>query len=99
MEGATEYVGTRRGQTIMNDGHWVFLYGPADESAPMIGEAGVYQISDDTAKHTITYSSDPEKVGLVFMWTIESISGDTIAWASMNEAGEVTGHGRSVKRN
>lgn len=99
MEGTVEYVGTLRGQSIMTGGRYVFLYGPADESAPMTGEAGVYQISDDTAKHTVTYCTDPERVGLVFMWTTESISGDTIAYVAMDEAGEVTDRGRSVKRH
>ncbi len=99
MEGTFEYLGTRRGQNIMTGGHWVFLYGPADESAPMIGEAGVYQISDDTAKHTVTYCTNPERVGLVFMWTTESISGDTIAYVVMDEAGEVSGRGRAVRRH
>ncbi len=99
MEGAFEYVGTQRGQAIMTGGLYVFLYGPADESAPMTSEAGVYQISGDTAKHTITYSNDPESVGIVFMWTIESISGDTVAYTVMDEAGEVTGRGQTIKRH
>ena len=83
----------------MTGGRYVFLYGSADESAPLTGEAGVYQISGDTAKHTITYSTNPERVGLVFMWTPESISGDTLAYVVMDEAGEVTDRGRSVKRH
>ncbi|MCJ7716163.1 MAG: hypothetical protein MUO54_06550, partial [Anaerolineales bacterium] len=52
MEGTFEYIGTLRGQAIITDGHYLFLYGPADESTPMTGEAGVYQISNDTAKNT-----------------------------------------------
>ena len=99
MEGTAEYVGTLTGQSLMSGGRYVFLYGPSDESVPMIGDAGVYQISDDTAKHTNTYSTDPERVGLVFMWTIESTSGDTIAYVVMDEAGEVTDRGRAVKRH
>lgn len=99
MEGIFEYVGTLRGQGILSGGSYMFLYGPADESAPMTSEAGVYQISDDTAKHTVTYSTDPEQVGLVFMWTIESTSGDTISYVVMDEVGEVTGRGRAVKRH
>jgi hypothetical protein len=81
MEGIVEYTDALRGQSIMTDGHYVFLYGPTDESAPMIGEAGVYQISDDT------------------MWTIESTSGDTIAYTVMDEAREVTDRGRAFKRH
>jgi hypothetical protein len=99
MEGTFEYVGTLRGQGILSGGSYMFLYGPADESAPMTSDAGVYQISDDTAKNTITYSTDPETVGSVYRFTIESTSGDTISYVVMDEAGEVTGRGRAVKRH
>jgi hypothetical protein len=99
MEGTFEYVGTLRGQGILSGGSYMFLYGPADESAPMTSDAGVYQISDDTAKNTITYSTDPETVGSVYRFTIESTSGDTISYVVMDEAGEVTGGGQAVKRH
>jgi hypothetical protein len=99
MEGIFEYVGALRGQAILSGGSYVFLYGPADESAPMTSDAGVYQISDDTAKNTITYSTDPETVGSVYRFTIESTSGDTISYVVMDEVGEVTGRGRAVKRH
>lgn len=98
MEGTFEYVGTLKGQSVLTGGRFVFLYGLADGSAPMTGEAGTYQISRDTATHTITYSTDAARIGLVFKWTPESTLGDTLSYVVMSAAGEVTARGRSVRR-
>jgi hypothetical protein len=78
MEGSFEYVGALKGQSILTGGRFVFLFGPADGSAPMIAEAGRYHIARDTATHTILYSTDSARVGLVFRWTPTSWSGDTL---------------------
>lgn len=98
MEGTFEYVDPLRGQSIMRDGRWVFLYGPADGGAPMTGEAGTYEIVRDTAIHTVAYSTDPDRVGTVFRWTLGPVSGDTAGYVVMDETGQVTGRGRSVRR-
>jgi hypothetical protein len=98
MEGPFEYVGALKGQSIMVGGRFVFLYGPSDGSAPMTGEAGTYKISRDTATHTVTYSSDPQRVGTVFLWTPTSWSRDTVSYVVMNAQRQVTAQGRSVKR-
>jgi hypothetical protein len=97
LEGAFEYVPPLKGQSIISDGRFVFLYGAADGSGPMTGEAGTYGISGDTVTNTVAYSTDPEGVGRVYMWTPESTSGDTLAYVVMSQAGEVTGRGRSIK--
>ena len=91
-------VGTLKRQSVLTAGRFVFLYGLADGSAPMTGEAGTYQIARDTATHTITYSTDSSRIGLVFMWTPESTSGDTMSYVVMSAGGEVTARGRSVRR-
>ena len=98
LEGTFEYVGTLKGQSVLIAGRFVFLYGLADGSAPMTGEAGTYQIARDTATHTITYSTDSSRIGLVFKWTPESTSGDTMSYVVMSAGGEVTARGRSVRR-
>jgi hypothetical protein len=98
MEGTFEYVGTLKGQSILTGGRFVILFGPANASAPMTADAGTYQISGDTATHTISYSTDSARVGLVFKWTPESRSGDTMSYVVMSAAGEVTGRGSSVRR-
>lgn len=98
MEGTFEYVGTIRGQSVLTGGRFVMLYGPSNGSAPMTGEAGTYRISRDTATHTITYSSNPQRVGTVFLWTPVSWSGDTVTYDVMDAQRAVTGRGRSVRR-
>lgn len=98
LEGTFEYAGALKGQSVMTGGRFVFLYGPADGSAPMTGEAGTYQIASDTATHTIAYSTDSARIGVVFKWTPESTSGDTISYAVMSAGGQVTIRARSVRR-
>jgi hypothetical protein len=97
LEGIYEYVPPLRGQSIAGEGRFVFLYGPADGSGPMTGDAGTYQISGDTVTNTVVYSTIPVEIGLVYRWTPEATSGDTLTYAVMNEAGEVTSRGRSIK--
>jgi hypothetical protein len=97
FEGTFEYVPPLKGQSIISGGRFVFLYGPADGSGPMTGEAGTYRISGDTVTNTVAYSTDPEGMGRVYMWTPESTSGDTLAYVVMSQAGEVTSRGRSIK--
>jgi hypothetical protein len=97
LEGIGEYVGGFKGQSIMTDGRYVFLYGPADGSGPMTSHAGTYEINGDMATHTIRYHTNPDRVGDVFSWRIESTTGDTITVVTMNEAGEFTGRARSVR--
>lgn len=98
LEGSFEYVAPLRGQAILASGRYVFLYGPADESAPMTSQAGTYQIARDTGVATISYATDPQMVGATFRWTAVSWSGDTLAYVVLNDAGQITDQGRAVKR-
>ena len=97
LEGVSEYTGGLMGQSMMAGGRYVFLYGPADGSGPMTSHAGTYVIADGVVTHTIRYHTDPDRVGDVFSWKVESTSGDTITYVTMDEAGEPTGRGRSVR--
>lgn len=97
LEGISEYVGGLRGQSIMTGGRYVFLYGPADGSGPMTSHAGTYEINGDVATHTIRYHTNPDRVGDVFSWKIESTAGDTINVVTMDASGEITGRARSLR--
>lgn len=97
LEGAFEYFGALKGQSIMTGGRYVFLYGPADDSGPMTSHAGTYVISGDVVTHTVLYHTDPGQVGDVFSWKVESISGDTISFVTMDESGQIDGRGRSIR--
>jgi hypothetical protein len=97
LEGVFEYTGGLMGQSIMTGGRYVFLYGPADGSGPMTSHAGTYVIEGDVVTHTIQYHTDPDVVGDVFSWKVEATAADTITYVTMDEAGEVTGRGRSIR--
>jgi hypothetical protein len=97
QEGVWEYVPPLQGQSIARAGRFVFLFGPADGSGPMTGESGTYQISGDTVKNTVRFSTDPDRVGYEYWWTLESQSGDTLGYVVMNPEGEITGRGRSIR--
>ena len=97
LEGVWEYLPPTQGQSIAFDGLFVFLYGPADGSRPMRGESGNYEISGDTVKNTIRFSTDPERIGVEYWWMVESTSGDTVSVVIMNPEGEVTGGARSIR--
>ncbi|MDH3459322.1 MAG: hypothetical protein OER90_20965 [Gemmatimonadota bacterium] len=97
LEGTFEYVGTLKGQAILANGRFVFLYGPPDGSAPMTADAGTYQIAGDSATGKNLYSADTARVGVIYRWTAESWSGDTMAYVVMNDSGRVTGRGRALK--
>ena len=97
LEGVFEYFGDLMGQSIMTDGRYVFLFGPADGSGPMTSHAGTYEIVGDLVIHTVKYHTEPDRVGDVFSWRIESTAGDTISFVTMDEAGEITGRGRSLR--
>ena len=97
LEGVFEYTGGLTGQSIMIGGRYVFLFGPADGSGSMTSHAGTYVIADDVVTHTIRYHTNPDRVGDVFSWRVESTSGDTITYVTMDEAGETTGGGMSIK--
>ena len=99
LEGVFEYVPPLRGQSIGLDGHFTFLYGPADGSGPMVTEAGTYEVSGDTVTNTVVFSSDTARLGRVFKWTAASFVADTLTFVVMNADGEVTGQGRAVRVN
>jgi len=98
-EGVFEYVGTMKGQSILENGRFVFLYGQVDNSTPMVSDAGTYTVARDTFKATITYSTVPENIGGRRSWTVVSWSGDTATYVLLDSARHETGRGRAVNRH
>jgi hypothetical protein len=98
-EGVFEYVGTMKGQSILENGRFVFLYGPVDNSTPLVSDAGTYMVARDTFRATITYSTVAGNVGNAVRWTTVSWSGDTLTYALLDAAGHEAGRGRAVKRH
>jgi hypothetical protein len=98
-EGVFEYVGTQKGQSILENGRFVFLYGPVDNSTPLVSDAGTYMVARDTFTATITYSTVAGNVGNSVSWTAQSWSGDTLTYVLLDAASHETGRGRAVKRH
>ncbi|MEO5601608.1 MAG: ester cyclase [Cyclobacteriaceae bacterium] len=97
VEGVFEYLPPLKGQSVIRNGHFVYLFGPADGKGPMISQAGTHTISGDTIKNTITYCTDPRQIGTVYWWRAKSWSGDTLTYETMNEKGQITGGGSGIK--
>lgn len=97
IDGVYEYLPPLKGQSIVRNGQFVYLFGPADGKAPMISQAGTHMISGDTVKNKVTYCTDPKQIGSIYLWRVTAWSGDTVSVETMNEKGELTGGARSVR--
>lgn len=98
-EGVFEYVGKDKGLAILTNGRFSFVYGPADGSAPMSGDAGTCRIARDTATGNVTYSTVAERVGAVYRWRITSDVRDTVNYVTFDSTRKVVGGGRAVRRH
>lgn len=97
IDGVFEYLPPLKGQSINRNGKFTYLYGPADGSAPMISQAGTYNVADGIVKNTVTYSTETSQLGREYWWKVKSWDGDTVTFETMNVKGELTGGGRSIK--
>jgi len=71
------------------------LYGGQTGSG-VTGTAATYEYINDTVKVKRLFALDPAKKGTEFRWVNESMNGDTLNWATINDAGEVLSRGQSV---
>lgn len=97
IDGVFEYLPPTKGQAVNRNGRFVYLAGPVDEKSMMHSTAGTQTISGDTVKNTVTYSTDPKRIGTVYWWKVKSWSADTVTFETMNEKGEITGGGRALR--
>lgn len=97
IDGVYEYLPPLKGQSIVRNGQFVYLFGQADGNGQMISQAGTHTISGDTVKNTVTYCTDPKQIGSIYLWRVTSWSGDTVSVETMNEKGQQTGGARSVR--
>jgi len=95
LEGTFVYVGDTKGQAMLDNGRYVFLYGPSTGAA-MTGDAGTYTISHDTVYATNLYSTTASRVGQKYHWTVTAWAGDTASYTLWNPDGS-TGHGRATR--
>ena len=96
IDGVYEYLPPGKGQAVNRNGRFVYLFGSPDGTG-MSSHAGTYIISGDTVKNTITYSTDPKQIGVVYWWKVKSWAGDTVLYNTMNEKSEITGEGIAIR--
>ena len=97
IEGLFEYLPPLKGQGVNRNGRFVYLFGPANGNGPMTSQGGTQQISGDTVKNTIEFSTDPKQVGTTYSWRIKSISGDTTTYEILDEKGQVATSAKAIK--
>src|SRR4051794_22521077 len=96
LEGVFTYTGSLKGQAIIMNGHFIFLFGSASGGG-MMSHAGSYRIRGDTARATIQFSTDSTAVGKSLRWTVTSWSADTATYVMMDPDGQENGTGRAVR--
>lgn len=97
IDGVYEYLPPGKGQSIVRNGRFVYLFSVAGGKGAMASQAGTHVISGDTVKNTITYCTDPQEVGRSYWWKVKSWSGDTVFYNLMNTKGEITGEGKAIR--
>lgn len=96
FEGVFEYLPPQVGRGVNLNGRFVYLIGSADGTGPVWAQSGTYTASGDTITNTITAATDRATVGTGYRWTYVA-SGDTLEYRILNDAGQVTSRGRSLK--
>lgn len=92
-EGVYKYLLPRKAMG-MNFGGYI-LYGGQIGSG-VSGTAATYENNNDTITVKRLFALDPSKKGEGFRWINESMNGDTLNWATINNAGEILSRGQSV---
>lgn len=92
-EGVYTYTPPRKAMGIVFGGY--ILYGGQIGSGAS-GTAATYEHKNDTVTVKRLYTLDPNKKGTGFRWINESINGDTLNWATINNADEIMSRGKSV---
>ncbi len=96
VEGVYEYLPPGKGQSIVRNGRFVYLFDSPDGRG-MTSQAGTHIVSGDTVKNTVTYCTDPKQIGTVYWWKVNSWSGDTVTVVLMDDKGKPTGSARAVR--
>ena len=92
-EGVYRYPAPANAMGIVFGGY--ILYG-GQMGSGVSGTAAKYEQNNDTVKVKRLFTLDPSKKGTEFRWINESMNGDTLNWATINNAGEVLSRGKSV---
>lgn len=95
IEGFYQYVAPYRGLSTMLGGYYIYMHGNND--SPMVAVAGTYITVGDKTTTKTQYATDSRVIGAESSWIKKSVVGNTLTWANVNEKGEITGSGQSVR--
>ena len=95
IEGFYQYAAPYRGLSTMLGGYYIYLYGLPDEE--MMANAGTYKVDKDKTTCKILFSTSPELIGVESDWIKKSVIGNTLTWVNIDDNGEITGTGQSVR--
>lgn len=95
FEGFYQYFSPLHGLSVCLDGYYIFLFGESDSTLSV--NAGTYENYNDTILSKYLFSTDPQLVGGEFNWVNQSFVRDTLTYALLNEAKEISSIGQSVR--
>jgi hypothetical protein len=95
IEGFYQYAAPYRGLSTMLGGYYIYLHGLPDEE--MRANAGTYKVDKDKTTCKISFSTNPQLIGVESDWIKKSVIGNTLTWANIDDKGEITSTGQSVR--
>ena len=95
IEGFYQYAAPYRGLSTMLGGYYIYLHGLPDEE--MRANAGTYKVDKDKTTCKNQFATNPQLIGVESDWIKKSVIGNKLTWATIDDKGEITGTGQSVR--
>ena len=95
IEGFYQYAAPNRGLSTMLGGYYIYLYGQPD--GEMIAQAGKYKVDKDKTTCKNHFATNPQLIGVESDWIKKSVIGNTLTWVTIDDKGEITSTGKSVR--
>ena len=95
IEGFYQYAAPNRGLSTMLGGYYIYLYGQPD--GEMIAQAGKYKVDKDKTTCKNQFATNPQLIGVESDWIKKSVIGNTLTWVTLDDKGEITSTGQSVR--
>ena len=95
IEGFYQYAAPNRGLSTMLGGYYIYLYGQPD--GEMIAQAGKYKVDKDKTTCKNQFATNPQLIGVESDWIKKSVIGNTLTWVTIDDKGEITSTGQSVR--
>jgi len=93
FEGSYNYLPPGVGAGILLSGYFLYVGGSVNAAG---GDVFTYSYRNDTVTCKSIFSTHPETSMTDLRFISESMSGDTLSWASINDKGEIRSRGKSL---